>query len=105
MPALDYAIEKFRDAVYDLAIGEGDARSRVGVAYLRFWGIRADEFPEQVRAKRAKIDKLLTRLSAEDGQIIPENLRRMKNSTASKIAELIVDIYMHLVCIHQKTQA
>ena len=83
-------------AIYELAIGEGDARSRVGKAYYNFWHIKADEFPDHLMKKRDKIDRLLTRLPGRKGYIIPDNLRKMKNKTASKIAELMLEIYLEL---------
>lgn len=91
--ALNYLIEKFQQAVCELAVGEGDARSRVGVAFYIFWTIPIDEFPETLRKDREKITTLLTRLGAK----IPENLRRMKNSTACQIATLILRIYFRLI--------
>ena len=89
-------MEKFHQAVWDLATGEGDARSRVDVAFHRFWIIPIEDFPESLRKDRQKITTLLTRLGGSQGHIIPENLRRMKNSTAAKIAELILSLYFQL---------
>ncbi|MDZ7686935.1 MAG: hypothetical protein U5O39_19930 [Gammaproteobacteria bacterium] len=88
----DYLIEKLESAVYELVVGEGDARSRVGEGYYKFWTIGVDNYPEHLQSKRRKIDELLTRLPAEEGAIIPSNLRRMKNKTASKIALLIYEL-------------
>ena len=96
MYPIDYLLEKFTIAVFDLATAEGDARSRVGIAYYKFWHIKTDTFPKILRKKRKEIDQLLTRLSGREGYIIPDNLRKMKNKTASKIAVLILEIYIEL---------
>jgi hypothetical protein len=90
----EYMREKFRQAVFVLATGEGDARSRVYDAHNSFLHIHHNDLPAELRAYREEIDHLLTRLGGTPGYIIPENLRRMKNKTASKIAGLIFAIYM-----------
>jgi hypothetical protein len=83
-------------AIYELATGEGDIRSRVGNAYYKFWHIKEKDFPDQLREKRIEIDHLLTRLLGRKGYIIPDNLAKMKNKTASKIATLMLEIYIGL---------
>ncbi len=95
--SLDYLIEKYGEAVHDLATGEGDARSRVRSAYYRFWHVRLEEHPETVREHREKITKLLTRLGGRPGHILDENFNRMKNKTASKAAALILSIFLDLL--------
>jgi len=99
---LDYLVEKFQHALLDLATGEGDARSRVDSAYRRFWAIRIGDFPEHLRKDREAIDKLLTRLPGREGYIIPDNLRRMTNKTASKICTLIYELYFGLVEVQRQ---
>ena len=84
MYSRDYLLEKFTQALLDLAIAEGNAKSRVGVAYRRFAHIGLNDFPEHLRAKRVELEKLLTRLPGREGYVIPENLKKMKNKTASK---------------------
>lgn len=96
MYSIDYILQKFTMAIYELATGEGDARSRVGSAYYKFWHIKEGDFPDQLREKRTEIDRLLTRLSGRKGHIIPDNLAKMKNKTASKIATLMLEIYIEL---------
>lgn len=93
----DYILEKFTQALYDLATGEGDARSRIGIAYYRFWHVMEEDFPEHLRKKRTDIDRLLTRLPGRRGHIIPDNLAKMKNKTATKIAKLILEIDLDLL--------
>lgn len=102
---LPYIEEKFRQAVFALATGEGDARSRVDVAFHCFWHIPVEDFPESLREDRNKITALLTRLGGREGYIIPDNLQRMKNSTAAEIAGLILDIHYHLIDLRTKKSA
>ena len=96
---LSYLIEKFHQALFDLATGEGDARSRIKVAFYRYWTIPIEDFPESLRKDRERITVLLTRLGGKQGYVIPENLRRMKKSTAAEIARLTHSIYFRLLDI------
>ena len=97
MYSLDYLIEKFDQAVFDLATGQGDARSRLRDAYDRFRIILPDNYPEHVRSERQAIDKLLTRLPGREGYVIQDNLRKMKNKTASQACALIVSVHAGLL--------
>lgn len=101
MYSLDYLVEKFHQAVFDLATGQGDARSRLREAYRRFWVIPLDDYPEQVREERLAIDKLMTRIPAPQGYVIPSNLTKMKNKTASRICALIVSVHDGLLRVDQ----
>lgn len=92
MYSLEYLIEKFEQALFDLATGEGDARSRLDAAYSRFWSIPLEDYPARVQTERREIDRLMTRLPARPGFVIPDNLRRMKNKTASEICAYIWSI-------------
>ena len=103
MYSQDYLLEKSTQALLDLAIGTGNAKSRVDIAYRRFWHIRRGNFPEHLRNKRIELERLLTRLPSREGYVISDNLRKMKNKTASKIAMLIVDIYFELVDLKEKS--
>jgi hypothetical protein len=100
---LDYLIEKFQQALYILATGEGDARSRLEIAHRCFWTILIDDYSKSLRKKRQSIDKLLTRLEGREGYVIPDNLRKMKNKSASKICALIVTLYFDLVQEREET--
>jgi hypothetical protein len=101
---LDYLIEKFEQALFDLATGEGEARSRLEVAYHRFWVIQLGDYPPALREKRQAIEQWLTRLKARDGDLVQYNLRHMHNRTASRICGLIVDLHWQLLRERQKTQ-
>jgi hypothetical protein len=103
--SLSYLVEKFDQALWELAIGKGDARSRVDPAYHRFWHIPIEDFPPELQPDRKTIDKLLTRLPGRQGYIIPDNLRAMKNSTAAKIAGIILSLYFRLVELRSNERA
>ncbi len=92
----DYLIEKFEGAITILATGEGDARSRIAPAYHCFWHIPLEDYPVDLREDVLSITKMLTRLNGREGYVIADNLRRMKNKTASKIARRMLDIYLEL---------
>ena len=96
MYSIDYLIEKFYQAIIILATGEGDARSRLDPAYRCFWHIPLEDYPMELRDHVLWINKMLTRLKGPKGHIIPDNLQRMKNKTASKIADRILRIYFKL---------
>ena len=103
MYRLEYIIEKFEQALFDLATGEGDARSRLEEAYRRFWTIPLTDYPERVRKERRAIDRLMTRLPGRPGYVIPDNLRKMKNKTASKICAYIWSICFVLIEVKQRS--
>jgi hypothetical protein len=103
MYSLDYLIEKFDQAVFDLATGQGDARTRLAEAYQRLWIIRLDDYPEPVRKERQAIDQLMTRLPGREGYVIQDNLRKMKNKTASRICALIVSVHEGLLRVQERS--
>ena len=104
MYSLEYLVEKFEQALFDLATGEGDARSRLERAYHRFWAIPLLDYPERVREERQAIDRMLTLLPARPGFVITDNLRKMKNKTASQICAHIWSICFVLKETQQTTR-
>ena len=92
-----YIAQKLSAAVYALATGQGDARSRLVPAYNKFWLIPLDDFPDHLQETRKDIDSLLTRLPGREDSLVADNIRRMKNSTASKIAALIFKLHAGVV--------
>jgi hypothetical protein len=88
-----YIAQKLSAAVYSLATGQGDARSRLEPAFRKFWLIPINDFPSHLQETRKEIDSLLTRLPSREGFEMADNLQKMKNSTASKIAALIFSLY------------
>jgi hypothetical protein len=100
----DYTREKLCAAVRVLAVGEGDARSRVWSAYLEFHPLRPEHFPPEVRDRFNFIMHELTKRPEQRSVyipgtrewvpegLVPANIRRMRNRTAAKIATAIVDL-------------
>lgn len=89
---LDYSAEKLDQAVRELATGLDSLRDRIGRAYRRFWHIREEEFPYELRADRLAIEGLLTKLPGREGYIIPDNLAAMDDGMAQEIAHNIVSL-------------
>lgn len=94
--------EKFRRALYYLAVGEGDVRDRLHGAYNQIRVLREDEVPQEIRSEWLNILEELTRHGAliQSGVILKDalshTLGRMKNKTARKIAERIYRISIDL---------
>lgn len=86
---------KFRNALYYLAVGEGDVRARLRRAYFQINSLREDEVPQDIRQEWVEIVRDLTARGAliESGIALKSDLDntldRMKNRTARKIAERI----------------
>ncbi len=96
-PEIHYPLEKLREAVHDLATGPGDVRSRLLVAYGRFWHLTTDRFPRSVRRDVAWIRRQLTRgVPATERDRVRSALAKMRNTTGSKIAKRIHDVYVRL---------
>lgn len=103
-----YAHEKLTNAIRILAISPGDVRSRLASAYEEFHTLRLDNFPEELRNDyQWVIDELTKRepqyntWSELKKAYVPEsrvaaNLRRMRNSTGSKIARRLYDLLVQL---------
>ena len=92
---VQYASEKFSQAVYYLAVGEGDVRSRLRNAYQEFHTVRGDELPAELRPCFEWICHELTKRPEKfPGQgRLDATLARIRNSTGSKIAKRIYDFH------------
>lgn len=94
--------EKFRRALYCLAVGEGDVRDRLRGAYNQIRLLRDDEVPQGIRLEWLSILEELTRHGAliQSDVILKDalnhTLSRMRNKTARKIAERIYRIAIDL---------
>lgn len=94
--------EKFRRALYCLAVSEGDVRDRLRGAYDQIRLLRDDEVPPEIRQEWLCILKDLTKHGPFiQSDLILKNdldhtLGRMKNKTARKIAERIYRIAIDL---------
>jgi len=90
IPELHYAYEKFSQAVYLLAIGPGDVRSRLRKAYIEFSLVPEKAIPEPLVEDYQWIMKKITKhdpIAGESRHIA--TLERMQNRTGAKIAERI----------------
>jgi hypothetical protein len=88
--------EKFRAALYRLAVAEGDVRERLRGAYRYLRMLSEDEVPPALREKWSEILTDLTKLGPEvdrDGAVyqsaVEHTMSRIRNSTGRKIAERI----------------
>ncbi len=87
---LSYSLEKFDQAVYLLAVGPGDVRSRLKRAYIEFWAVQEKDIPGDLLEDFRWIKKELTKREpvAKEGSVIA-TLEKMQNRTGVKIAERI----------------
>ena len=98
-------------AMYSLATGRGDVRSRLKVAYCGFWVLDEEDFPEEFRKDWMWIKKQLTRfepLYDKRGEIkisdaVENTMSRIKNKTGQKIAEKIFYLGLAL-CTYDEYQ-
>ncbi len=95
----DYARGKFRSAVYRLATGPGDVRSRLLSASSYIYTLMEDRFPKLLQKKWQKIEKGITRFGAtydhhgkERLSAIEHTMKRIKNSTGVALAEAICEL-------------
>jgi hypothetical protein len=93
-----YALQKLELAILLLATGTGDIRSRLKIAYeSELHIIQEEDFPEQLRPQWIWIKEKLTSvppLRDDDGSItvgsLHRTVKRMRNSTGSKIAKRVI---------------
>ena len=102
-PNYFYAYEKFSDALHSLATGPGDVRHRLDSAYRHFRSVEKKHLPEKLQKDHQWILFQLTRFGPSFdryGKVVrgpvEETLNRIRNSTGTKIAERILDIYHQL---------
>lgn len=99
---MSYINSKLYSAVYVLATGEGDVRSRLADAYRFILILSPDEFPKQYQEDWKWIKSELVKrgpINFGDEQVlgsVRNTLRKMRNKTASKIANKIVNIYFNM---------
>jgi len=88
--------EKFRSAIYCLAVREGDVRERLLPAYRYLNMLTDTEIPEAYRNEWRSILEACTRYESDkdaDGTVylsaVEHTMKRIKNSTGRRIAERI----------------
>ncbi|HCU01440.1 TPA: hypothetical protein DIC62_01415 [Candidatus Nomurabacteria bacterium] len=95
----NYTREKLNNAVYELAVGPGDVRSRLLEAFQKCWFLTEDSFPEELRSDWSWINKEMNKfgpLRDKKGEIrtdaIDNTMARIKNATGVKIAYEIYEL-------------
>lgn len=106
-----YAYEKFNDALHSLATGPDDVRHRLLSAYWHFRPVGKKHLPEQLQNDYQWVLNQLMRFGpiiGRDGKVlrgaVEETLNRIRNSTGSKIAERILQIYHQLNRLYMEGQ-
>jgi hypothetical protein len=97
---LSYAIEKYGDAVSQLATGRARIKERVHGAYLAIHLVRPEEnLPPKLRAAHAWIWEQMTGRPAErEGEgSIKAAVRRMSEGEAAEIADRILHVYREVL--------
>ena len=101
-PPFEKAEKCLRAAVYILAIGEGDVRSRLKDMTDAFITLDEDDLPEKHRSIYRSINERLIKFPGipELGGAIAESIRRMKRATGQKLAIQLVDMYFEVRAIN-----
>ena len=93
---LVYANAKLLDAIYCLAIGHGDVRSRLLWAFQQLWPIPRSKLPNDIKTKYDWIIKQLTKYKNPyenmDMSDAEYTLSRIRNRTGAKIAQKIWEL-------------
>lgn len=91
---LSYVAEKLSGLCRSIAIGPADARDRLISAFWTFHVIRPDDLPPPLRKHMTWVWDQITKREPRhrmEGQV-EATVRQMKNATAAKILERLVDI-------------
>ena len=98
--AANGVVERVYFSVHQLAVGEGDVRSRFKVAGFTLAALQERDFPSESREDFRWVMEQLTRHKSEGRtRAIEATMYRIKNSTGAKIATRILDIYSKLQAI------
>ena len=91
---LIYASEKFAMAIYRLAIGPGDVRSRLRDAFYEVHPVQSSLLPDGIRQEYDWILEQLTKCEPrfERDSRLDATLSKMRNNTGTKIAKRIVEL-------------
>ena len=102
--AANAVIERVCSAVKVLCEEPGDARQRVGLAVEILRPLRPEEFPSITRNDFRWVLRTSTKFKADPASErgnIQETMRRIRNSTASKVAKRIFAIYSQIQDIRE----
>lgn len=98
---LGYVKEKLSNSVIDLAIHSGDARERIIFIYERHLHVLSkNDFPKKYQEDWIKINIMMKHRGRTDwASDVKNTMLRSRNSTASKIANMIVNLAFDLKAI------
>lgn len=102
--SFSYANIQLKLAINDLAIGEGDIRSRLSDIYGNyFYKLNENDFPQELKNEWLNIIDSMSKLGSRvlyGKQIhtpVENTMMRIKNKTGSRIAERIIGLKRSLV--------
>lgn len=95
----NYTKEKLRNAVYKLATGSGDVRSRLCDAFCECWILTEKSFPKELRSDWLWIVREMNKCGPRydnEGKVrvdaIKNTMSKIRNSTGVKIAQNIYEL-------------
>jgi len=98
-----YAHEKLFEALHALALGSGDIRSRLEIAFTSFYVLEKHHFPQKFQEDWEWIMKEMTKFGSvyrADGREwrspVQHTMKRIRNKTGVKIAEKIFELFWEL---------
>jgi len=91
---LGYAAEKFDGLTRSLAVGKGDARERLISAFYSIHTVQPDDLPPPLRKHLTWVYSEITKRPARhrDEGTVQATVSTMKNATAAKVLERLVDL-------------
>jgi hypothetical protein len=94
MPSLQYINEKLSDAVYTLAVHEGDARTRLARVIPKIMIHSPSSFPKELQKDFEWIQSMIKKGCSTNppGLPPPAKLTGIKNTTASEVIKKLVFI-------------
>lgn len=91
---ISYALGKFSEAYYQLAIGPGDIKTRLLAASDKFMAVSPEMLPSEIETHIIWIQNQLMRFpSIGDEGEVKATIRRIHRSTCVKIAKRVVHVY------------
>jgi hypothetical protein len=105
-----YFLEKTSNLLYNLLIGEGDAKSRLRDNELLVTYVLVLDIPTELRVKQKAISYLLTKKQATkfEGKTIitsyQNSISSIRNVTAAKIIKQINSLYYEVKCYGNKSE-